>query len=272
MTLISYAQNYEDALLWRCFQNVKNGFYIDVGAFHPTIDSVTKIFYDSGWRGINIEPVEAHYQSLVSERPNDLNLKISIGNSKRFQKLYFSNDSGLSTLSEEWANVNNNYDFEEIRSEVTTLSDIWEKHVPDGQEVHFLKIDVEGLELEVIQSNDWDRFRPKVLVVEAFNVTNQAMTHVDQFQLLYNSNYERVYCDGLNYFFVDGDYLELRECFNYPINVFDNVINNNHYRSLVESNLANHHVKLLLDAIDEAEELNSFEFLKNVKHAIKHQK
>ena len=62
MTFISYAQNYEDVMLWRALQHVENGFYVDVGANDPTVDSVTKAFYDRGWRGLNIEPVQLYYK------------------------------------------------------------------------------------------------------------------------------------------------------------------------------------------------------------------
>ena len=53
---VSYAQNFEDVILWRALHDVTPGFYIDIGANSPTIDSVTKAFYERGWRGINVEP------------------------------------------------------------------------------------------------------------------------------------------------------------------------------------------------------------------------
>ena len=56
MSIVSYSQNFEDVMLWRALKDVENGFYIDVGANHPAIDSVTKLFYENGWSGINIEP------------------------------------------------------------------------------------------------------------------------------------------------------------------------------------------------------------------------
>ena len=54
--MISYAQNFEDVILWRALRDVPNGFYIDIGAGHPVADSVTMHFYEHGWRGINVEP------------------------------------------------------------------------------------------------------------------------------------------------------------------------------------------------------------------------
>lgn len=69
MTFISYAQNLEDVILFRALKGVEQGFYIDAGAQDPEIDSVTKAFYERGWRGINIEPVERWFQDLVADRP-----------------------------------------------------------------------------------------------------------------------------------------------------------------------------------------------------------
>ena len=77
--MISYAQNLEDVLLARAFAGVDTGFYIDVGAFDPDIDSVTRHFYDAGWRGINIEPVAATACAVCAERPRDINLNVALG-------------------------------------------------------------------------------------------------------------------------------------------------------------------------------------------------
>lgn len=77
--ITSYAQNFEDILLYRTFKHQKKGHYVDIGAWHPVQDSVTKLFYDLGWSGINVEPVERYHQLLVKERPRDVNLRCLIG-------------------------------------------------------------------------------------------------------------------------------------------------------------------------------------------------
>ena len=77
--LISYAQNFEDIMLWRALSQVKNGTYIDVGANDPIIDSVTKVFYDNGWSGINIEPVKENWEKLLEARPRDVNIQCMAG-------------------------------------------------------------------------------------------------------------------------------------------------------------------------------------------------
>ena len=77
--MISYAQNFEDVVLDRVFKNVRQGSYIDVGAYDPVEDSVTKTFYDRGWSGINVEPVKTLYQKLVHQRPRDQNMNVAVG-------------------------------------------------------------------------------------------------------------------------------------------------------------------------------------------------
>ena len=86
--MISYAQNFEDVMLWRALKNVKNGFYVDVGAGRPELDSVTKHFYEQGWHGINIEPHSEDFLLLAAARPRDVNLNIAIGPQKWTENTY----------------------------------------------------------------------------------------------------------------------------------------------------------------------------------------
>ena len=90
MPFISYAQNFEDFMLWRALKHVKNGYYIDVGAYDPTEHSVTKFFYDSGWSGINIDPVILYYEKFQSERPKDINLNLLISD-KKGETIFYEN-------------------------------------------------------------------------------------------------------------------------------------------------------------------------------------
>ena len=79
---ISYAQNFEDVMLWRALKHVQNGFYIDVGAQHPVIDSVSKAFYECGWRGIHIEPVPGYAELLRKDRPDETVLQIALADAE----------------------------------------------------------------------------------------------------------------------------------------------------------------------------------------------
>ncbi|NCB03775.1 MAG: FkbM family methyltransferase, partial [Spirochaetia bacterium] len=77
--ILSYAQDMEDIILWNVLKDVKNGQYVDVGANDPWDISVTQLFYDKGWRGINIEPLQDMHEALEQVRPEDTNLKMGAG-------------------------------------------------------------------------------------------------------------------------------------------------------------------------------------------------
>ena len=97
--MISYAQNYEDVILNRAFGGKPRGFYIDVGAWDPTVDSVTKHFYDLGWSGINVEPAAEPFRALQTERPRDLNLQVALGDCRAMGNFYEVADSGSLDVS-----------------------------------------------------------------------------------------------------------------------------------------------------------------------------
>lgn len=161
MTFISYAQNFEDIRLWRALKTVENGFYIDVGANHPTHDSVTKAFYDRGWTGINVEPMPNYYEALCQERAKDTNLQCVAGESANDLTFYGIAGTGLSTLDPAMAQMHKDAGMD-VRSQTVqsrTLTSICEEHA-QGREIHFLKIDVEGHEETVLRGMDFSQWRP----------------------------------------------------------------------------------------------------------------
>ncbi len=95
---VTYAQNFEDVILWRALKHVHRGFYVDCGAYDPTRESVTKSFYDRGWRGINIEPIPSLLQKFVVQRPLDANLAVAVSDGSDRAELYEIAGTGLSML------------------------------------------------------------------------------------------------------------------------------------------------------------------------------
>ena len=77
--MISFAQNLEDVVLARVFASQKDGIYVDIGAWDPDLDSVTKHFYLRGWTGINVEPSATAFARLSAARPRDVNLNVAVG-------------------------------------------------------------------------------------------------------------------------------------------------------------------------------------------------
>lgn len=223
MTMTSYAQNREDVLLDRLFPRGLKGFYIDVGANDPVANSVTKHFYDLGWRGINIEPGRSAFERLQEARPRDVNL--NLGLSDHEDTLAFhefpAGISGVSTFSAELAEWQRDkgHAFEVRDVPVTTLAKICAEHV-DG-EIDFLSIDVEGHEREVLEGGDWSRWRPKVVIVEATQPATTNPTHQQWEHVLLDANYTFAAFDGLNRYYVREEDAHLAEGLATPVNVND---------------------------------------------------
>lgn len=229
MSFISYAQNHEDVMLWRALKHVQNGFYIDVGANHPSDDSVTRAFYERGWSGINIEPLSLHMAQLKADRPRDINLQVAVGEEEGEIELFDTSVRGLATASSEVAKLHQSAGLSVYSSKVALrrLDGIFSEFAPE--DVHFLKIDVEGFERSVLQGMDFVRFRPWVVVVEA-TIPNSQEINADWEPMLLEASYRCVFFDGLNRYYIATEREHLAGAFAAPPNVFDNFISAETYR------------------------------------------
>jgi FkbM family methyltransferase len=221
--MISYAQNFEDVMIARLFDAGYRGFYVDIGAAHPDFFSVTRHFYNQRWSGINVEPTFRFYPLLRKARPNDINLQCAVGNSPGRATFYeipkFAENSTLErAVAEHLAATELTSTPHEV--EVVRLSDLCALHVKD-RTIDFMKIDVEGGELGVLQSGDWERFRPRLLVVEATVVNSGEENWQIWEPILIEANYHKVWFDGLNNFYLREEDLELRHAFRLPPNIHD---------------------------------------------------
>ncbi len=219
--MISYAQNAEDVVLARLFRERTTGCYVDVGAGDPVDGSVTKHFYDRGWRGVNIEPLAREHALLCRERPADVNLALALSGEPGRVVLYEGPEQnrGASTLSEKIASRYAGQDFHPVIVEGTTLSQVCRDHTAGA--IDFLKIDVEGHEVAVIAGGDWERFRPRVVVVEATEPNSAAPSHEAWEHLLLSAGYRCALFDGLNRFYASADDAEALSVLSAPANVHD---------------------------------------------------
>lgn len=225
MSFVSYAQNFEDLMLWRALKHLDRGFYIDVGANDPDVHSVTKAFYERGWHGINIEPIDEWFAKLECERQRDANLKVAAGASPGEIVFYEIPQTGLSTAFRDIAERHqrdSGFEFIERVVPVVPLREICLKHV--NGPIHFLKVDVEGAERAVLEGMDFVSFRPWVVLVEATRPLLQDEDHGQWEVLLTDAGYDFVYFDGLNRFYVAREHPGLKSAFSSPPNVFDDFV------------------------------------------------
>lgn len=190
----SFSQEGEDLILERIFSGRDNGFFVDVGAHHPTRFSNTYLFYLKGWRGINIDAAPGSMAEFCKIRPRDINIECPVSDKMGKAIFYIFNEPALNTFSEEEVKKKNYLgpykviESKELQTE--TLSTILNRNLPRGKEIDFLSIDVEGHDLQVLKSNNWELYRPKFILVEdLLQDFNQIMENSEVKKYLEDRNY-----------------------------------------------------------------------------------
>lgn len=217
--IISYAQNFEDVILWRALSHVGKGNYIDIGAQSAFEDSVSRAFHEHGWKGVHVEPVPFYADQLRNQRPGDTVVQAMVGAEEGVGELFAMSGTGLSTSREDLAEGYQRDGREVVRElvPVVTLDRILDK--VDG-DIHWLKIDVEGAEQQVLEG--WHgALRPWVVVVESTRPMSQEQSHDEWDSLVTGKGYRFVYFDGLNRFYVHESHATLEAAFGVGPNVFD---------------------------------------------------
>lgn len=168
---LSYSQEGEDLILMRMFEGKKSGFYVDVGAHHPFRFSNTYIFYKRGWRGINVDPMPGLKRRFDKYRPRDITIEKGVSNKRGALKYHVFNEGALNTFDEKIAEDRVKLPRWELKDIIeiscVRLEDILDEYLPDEiNEISMLSVDAEGYDLSVLESNDWCKYRPLIVVVE----------------------------------------------------------------------------------------------------------
>lgn len=198
--MVSYAQDKEDIIIAEILKDVKEGFYVDVGANSPNKYSVTKAFYEMGWSGINIEPLPDMYAELCACRERDVNLNIGVGNAKGAMVLHI--EGMCSTLSDKVVSDNGLQDKPTMQIEVDTLTNVMRDNPVDT--IHFLKVDVEGFERQVLEGYDF-LIRPWVICMESPRPNTDIPCYDEWEDILLDRGYVLKVSHGINRFYVDSE-------------------------------------------------------------------
>lgn len=200
--IMSYSQYNEDLLLDAILNYKKEGFYIDIGANDPVKLNNTKRFYDRGWHGINIEPDPNQFKILCETRKKDINLNCGVGSDRSVLKFYQMSVSAISSFDKKSTIINGFIHgaklVNTLEIQVYPLSYILDKYARHNA-IDFISIDVESWELEVIKSNDWTLFRPKLLLIEMHSNTKRIIKY------LKSQKFFLIYFNGTNGIFIDSN-------------------------------------------------------------------
>ncbi len=212
----SFSQEGEDMILKRLFENKQAGFYVDIGAHHPKRFSNTYYFYQKGWRGINIDAMPGSMKAFQKNRPKDINIEKPVSNKKQILTYYAFNEPALNGFSKELSEQRNrqeNYYITFTKDiETATLEEILDQFLPQKQIIDFLSIDVEGLDLMVLTSNNFEKYKPKVILIEILESSLSDIENNEIAKFLKQYEYS-IYAKAVNtVFFIDKNFLESMKC------------------------------------------------------------
>ncbi|MCK5474502.1 MAG: FkbM family methyltransferase [Candidatus Aenigmarchaeota archaeon] len=188
----SYSQEGEDMILRRIFEYSKPGFYVDVGAHHPKRFSNTYYFYKKGWSGINIDAMPNSMKSFNKLRPKDKNIESAISDERKKMTYYIFDEPAVNTLDPQMVDkgIKDGYKLIKKQKIITkTLKDILLDTIPKNKKINFMNIDVEGFDLQVIKSNDFNIFRPEYILVEMHGTKVENIQNTEIYKLLNKKNY-----------------------------------------------------------------------------------
>jgi FkbM family methyltransferase len=190
----SYSQEGEDIILRKLFDGKPRGFYVDVGAHHPRRFSNTRSFYLTGWQGINIEPNPDAMWKFQSERSRDINLQFGVGVCSGCSTYYVFDDSALNTFDRRLAEsriADTPYKLTgTLEVPVERLDSLLQQYLPPNQHIDFLSVDVEGHDLQVLNSNDWQLYRPYCVLVESLDTSIEEAIRGEIFKFMSRQGYE----------------------------------------------------------------------------------
>ena len=195
-----FAQFGEDILVSTIFRNIKKGFYIDIGAYHPFKGSLTYNLYKKGWQGVNIDLSKASIELFQIARPSDTNINCAISSENK-ETFYYEN----SPINQQNSLIKQSDNQKKISINSYRLETILKKN--GFQKVDYINIDTEGNEIEILRSVDFEKVKPILITLEDNSFIIDSEQKVEKIKFMKENNYELINIIGVTLFFLRKDYL-----------------------------------------------------------------
>ncbi|MBD1916309.1 MULTISPECIES: FkbM family methyltransferase [Cyanophyceae] len=203
---ISFSQEGEDRILARLFERKEKGYYVDVGAHHPQLFSNTYLFYLRGWRGINIDAMPGSMDAFKVTRPDDINLERAIAQKEEDLTYYMFNNPAYNSFSEELSEKRDGLRgvvklINQKTIKTQRLSSILDEYISSTTSIDFMSIDVEGLDYQVLLSNNWSKYRPKIILIEELEFNLDKPLETSESYVFLKSQGYRLFAKTMNTIF-----------------------------------------------------------------------
>ncbi|MGM0519945.1 MAG: FkbM family methyltransferase [Campylobacterota bacterium] len=214
----SYSQEGEDMVLKRIFGLKDKGFFVDIGSHHPKRFSNTYLFYKHGWRGINIDAMPGTKRLFDKYRPHDINIECAISDEPKDITYYQFTDHAFNTIDKEVAEYRvENYSTEligTVEMKTRTLDEIYKEYLPNNIEITFLSIDIEGVDISVLKTNNFNNHRPKAILLEVLENRNIESILNNESIVLWLKNKGYIFTSKTvnTLFFIEETYFNKRFC------------------------------------------------------------
>ena len=191
---LTYSGEAEDLIIEKFMTQVKNGLYVDVGCYHPKVGSNTYRIFKKGWSGINIDPNPETIRLFNKYRPKDINLNIGISESGETLTYYEFAESAVSTFSEEFYKMRLAQGSKYVGSKAIatkTLAEVFDQYL-NGRHIDVLDVDTEGIDVQVLKSNNWDKYKPTLILVEDQDETVENLEQLETYKFLHPLGYKLI--------------------------------------------------------------------------------
>ena len=203
----TYSMHGEDLAVEKYFKEIDNGFYVDIGCYHPIQYNNTILLYQKGWRGINIDINEFSIKLFNFCRPDDLNLNLAVSDKNGEIDFYYQKKiSALSTIKKSQSDLAFQGKIKKKTISSQTLTQILDDSKYKDKPIDFLDIDIEGADFDALKSLDFSRYSPKLICVEILHenmfINNNDIEKSDIYNLLKAKNYKKIWSGIFNHIFV----------------------------------------------------------------------